>query len=118
MGEHSRAYPACDSVLPDQWPGINQAENINETIQERITAILTARGFHQLPQTTKDAVNLWVSANITEYVSDSPTPQDMLELKNWYLMWLALFPGIAVPVHPCKLTSISFYQPCLPLHSL
>lgn len=111
MGEHSRAYPACDPVLPDQWPGIDQAENINETIQERITINLTARGYQQLPQTTKDALNIWVSANITEYVSDSPTPQDLLELKNWYLIWLALFPGIVVPTHPCK-PQIAFAPIC------
>jgi hypothetical protein len=112
--EHSRADPSeiCGAVLPAQWPGIDQAENINETIQKRINKNLSARGYQLLLQRTKDALELWVSANITEYVGDSPTSQDLLELRNWYLIWLALFPGVAVPSNPCKITSLS-HRNCL-----
>jgi hypothetical protein len=92
----------CDVKPELEWPGTGEAENINDKIQERVDKKLSARGYQELEPSTKNALVLWVSANITEYVGDNPTTQDKQELKNWYLIWLALFPGVPVPSHPCK----------------
>jgi len=92
----------CNVKPEEEWPGTGEAENVNDKIQERIRKNLSARGYQELAQSTKDALVLWISVNITEYVGENPTSQDRQELKNWYLIWLALFPGIPVPNHPCK----------------
>ena len=104
--EHLQAERSCQAVLQDYWPGIHQAININETIQKRIDLKLSADGFDKLPQTTKDALHIWVEANIEEYVGNSPSSQERRELKNWYLIWLALFPGVEVPHNPCEPLSV------------
>ncbi|EHL03123.1 hypothetical protein M7I_0815 [Glarea lozoyensis 74030] len=90
----------CHVKPEEEWPGSAEAESINDKVQERIRKKISARGYQELESSTKDALVLWVSANITEYVGDNPTSQDKQELKNWYLIWLALFPGIPVPSQP------------------
>lgn len=104
--KHLQAEISCQAVMQDYWPGIHQAININETIQRRIDLKLSADGFDKLPQTTKDALHIWVEANIEEYVGNGASSQERRELKNWYLIWLALFPGVEVPLNPCEHLSI------------
>ncbi|KAH8671902.1 hypothetical protein BGZ60DRAFT_22954 [Tricladium varicosporioides] len=107
---HARGDISCEMLLPEQWPGTGQAENINETIRQRISSILTSRGYYMLLQATKSAIDLWVDANIVEYAGTSALHKDRLELKNWYLIWLALFPDIPAPTHPCEWDLLSLFD--------
>jgi hypothetical protein len=107
---HAHRDVCCEKLLPEQWPGTGQAENINETIRQRINNILSSRGYYLLPQTTKSAIELWVDANIAEYAGASALHKDRLELKNWYLMWLALLPDIPAPTHPCECNPASLFS--------
>jgi hypothetical protein len=85
-----------------QWPGTIQAEGINDFIEERIKTFRKSAFQKRLSDDTQVALNTWVRANVTEYVGTDFTEQDELELKNWYLIWLALFPHVDVPPHPCE----------------
>lgn len=84
-----------------QWPSTDQAENINEIIQKRIDRYLSTT-IEELGAQTSTALETWISENITEYAGENPVPKDRAELRSWYLFWLALFPGVDVPKHPCE----------------
>lgn len=91
----------CKRLSETQWPSTVQAENINEIIQKRIDKYLSATK-QELGTQIITALETWISENITEYVGENPTPRDQAELRGWYLFWLALFPTVDVPKHPCE----------------
>jgi hypothetical protein len=103
--DHERLEPSqmCETIAEERWSITDHAEGISYVMQKRIRWNLSPRGQQALSEETRAALEIWVQTNITEYVGDKRTAQDELELKNWYLIWLALFPGINVPSHPCKL---------------
>ncbi|KAH8802661.1 hypothetical protein F5884DRAFT_755977 [Xylogone sp. PMI_703] len=99
---HSRVDVSemCHVIPEDAWPTTHQTESIDKKVKDRINEKLSARGYQQLDSATKFAIESWISANITEYVGENPLQQDKLALRNWYLVWLTLFPGVPVPSHP------------------
>lgn len=102
--EHLRLDPSLMCTVRDDllWPGTIQAEGINDFIEERIKKFRKPAFQKRLSDDTQVALNTWVRANVTEYVGTNFTKHDELELRNWYLIWLALFPGVDVPPHPCE----------------
>lgn len=89
-----------------QWPSVNQAENINEEIQQRIDKYLKDK----LSEANEKEMRTWISNCIVEFAGTDHDKKDENELRIWYIYWFSLFPGIQIPTHPCKYLESKFHH--------
>jgi hypothetical protein len=87
----------CAVKDKDKWPKAIEIGGITECTLKKIRSYR-----RELNQQTHNAMETWVNKNITEFVVDNPKRDERLDLENWYIIWLVLFPSVKVPDHPCK----------------
>jgi hypothetical protein len=90
-----------------------EEDDINRQVWNEIENNVSRNAFNQLERSLRKEIDTWVSASLHAYAPQDPLETRKTELRKWNIVWRTLFPGSAIPAHPCKLHSLQD----APIHS-
>jgi hypothetical protein len=83
-----------------------EEDDINREVWNEIENNVSRNAFNQLSQSLREEIDTWVCASLHAYAPQDPLETRKTELRKWNIVWRTLFPGSAIPAHPCKLHSL------------
>ncbi len=80
-----------------------EEDDIDREVWNAIENNISRDAFNHLSQSVREEIDTWVSASLQAYAPQDSLETRQTELRKWNIVWRTLFPGSAIPAHPCKL---------------